>query len=191
MIKLEDDTPNYADIHIIDGKYYNWNGRNPDKVLTKDYGKRLLSYQIRYGSLVNTKTASGHGKFKENKNYYDVLIEGRQKKVFKKSLKHLEKDEKEKLMEGIRNKTINTKNLRTRFRAGFRPYHVDADGNTLDSYDSITYAKAINGVIPLERFLKELPNECFQENTRGGFKIVVYDKETLEVHHKFEYGEQD
>ena len=179
------------DIHFIDGNYYNYNGSNPDKPLTKPYGKRLYNNQIRYGGLLTTKESSGHGKLSENKEHYKILGLGKKKKVIKKSLSHLDKYEKENLMQKIRNKEINTKNLRTRFRAGFRPYHLDNDGNTLDSYDSITYAKAINGVIPLDRFLKELPNECFQKNTRGGFKLVVYDKDTLEVHHSFEYGEQD
>lgn len=179
------------DMHIIDGNYYNWNGSNPDKPLTKPYGKRLYNNQIKYNHLLTVKESSGHGKLSENKEHYKILATGKKKKIIKKSLSHLEKYEKNDLMNKIRNKEINTNNLRTRFRAGFRPYHIDDDGNTLDSYDSITYANALNGVIPLNRFLKELPNECFQDNTRGGFKIVVYDTETHEVYHSFEYGEQD
>ena len=179
------------DIHIIDGNYYNYNGKNPDKSLSIPYGKRLYKNQVKYGGLLTVKESSGHGKLSKNKEHYKILAEGKKKGVIKKSMAHLEKYEKEKLMEGIRNKSINTKNLKTRFRAGFRPYHLDEDGNTLDTYDSITYAKALNGVIPLNRFLKELPNECFQNNTRGGFKIVVYDSETKEVFHSFEFGEQD
>ena len=184
-------TSTIPDIHIIDGNYYNYNGKNPDVALTKLYGKRLYKNQVKYSGLLTVKESSGHGKLKENKEHYKILAEGKTKKVLKKSMGHLEKYEKQKLMNDIRTGKIRTENLRTRFRAGFRPYHIDENGNTLDSYDSITYAKALNGVIPLNRFLKELPNECFQDNTRGGFKIVVYDINTHEVYHSFEFGEQD
>ena len=180
-----------ADIHFIDGQYFNWNGRNPDKPLSIPYAKRLLSHQKRYGDLVDTKTASGHGDFRKKKKDYDTLAYGKEKKVFKKSIKQLDKINKKDLFEGIRNKTIDTKNLRTRFRAGFRPYDIDDEGNVLESYQSITRSKALDGVIPIERFLKDLPDEVFQENTRGGFKIAVYDKYTHHVHYSFEYGEQD
>ena len=179
------------DIHIIDGNYYNYNGKNPDVPLSGPYGKRLYKNQVKYAGLLTIKESSGHGKLKENKEHYRILAEGKTKGVLKKSMVHLEKYKKQKLINDIRTKKVRTENLRTRFRAGFRPYHLDEDGNPLDSYDSITYTKAINGVIPLERFLKELPNECFQDNTRGGFKIVVYEIDTHKVHHSFEFGEQD
>ena len=191
MIIDDEDKKNYPDIHIINGKYYNWNGKNPNKKLTVPYAKRLLSIQKRYGNIVDTKTASGHGKLSKKKRYYDNIITKKTTKITKKSIEGLEGFEKNKLLEGIRNKSINIKNLRTRFRAGFRPYDIDEDGNVLESYQVISKAKALNGVIPLNRFLKELPSECFDDNTRGGFKIVVYDTETHKVHYSFEYGEQD
>jgi hypothetical protein len=188
MSKLEDDKkPNYPDIHIINGKYYNWNGKDPNKPLTKPYGKRLLSYQNRYGDIVDIKTASGHGKFIQKKKYYDEIIEKKDKKITKKLIKNIQKIESKKLLDDIRNRKVDTKNLRTRFRAGFRYYKDDDD----DFYTSETYHKALNGVVSLERFLNELTDFCFQDNVRGGFKYVVYDKKTHKVHHSFEYGEQD
>ena len=187
MVKLEDEKPKYADIHIINGKYYNWNGRNSNKVLTEKYGKRLLSYQLRYGNIIDTKTASGHGKFTQKKKYYDEIVTKKDKKITKKSVRNLQKLESEQLLEDIRNRKIDTKNLRTRFRAGFRYYENEDD----EFYTSETFHSAKNGVIPLQRFLNELTDFCFQDNVRGGFKYVVYDKNTHEVHHTFEYGEQD
>jgi len=184
-------TSTIPDIHVIDGNYYNYNGTNPDKPLTIPYGKRLLSYQLRYGDIVDTKTASGHGKFIEKKESYDEIVTKKDKKIVKKSVKKLENIESKQLLDDIKNKKIDTKNLRTRFRSGFRVYHEDDEGNVLDSYDVISYANAKNGLIPLERFLNEIPNEAFQNNVRGGFKYVVYDKRTKKVHHSFEYGEQD
>ena len=179
------------DIHIIDGKYYNWNGRNPDKALSIKYGKRLYSHQKRYGGLVDTKTASGHGGFSRKKKDYEILAYGKEKKVFKKSMQQIDKVNKKDLLEGIRNKTIDTKNLKTRFKAGFRPYDIDNEGNVLESYQSITRSKVLDGVVPIDRFLKDLPDEVFQDNTRGGFKLAVYDANTHHVYYNFEYGEQD
>lgn len=187
MVKLEDEKPKYADIHFINGKYYNWNGKNPDKPLTAPYAKRLLSYQKRYGDIVDTKTASGHGKFTEKKKFYDEVVSKKDKKIVKKSIRNIEKIESQKLLDDIRNRKIDTKNLRTRFRAGFRYYETEDD----PSYTSETFHSAKDGVIPLDRFLNELTDFCFQDNVRGGFKYVVYDKNTHEVHHVFEYGEQD
>lgn len=189
--KVKEDKPNYPEIHLINNKYYNWNGKNPDKPLTVPYAKRLLSIQKRYGDIVDTKTASGHGKLKQKKKFYDDIISKKNSRTTKKASKTLEQFEKQKLLEGIKNKTIDSKNLRTRFRAGFRPYDIDEDGNILESYTSISHARALNGVIPLGTFLKDLPNKCFDENTRGGFKIVVYDSVTHKVHYSYEYGEQD
>ena len=188
MTKLEDDKKlNYPDIHIINGKYYNWNGKNPNKPLTEPYGKRLLSYQNRYGDIVDTKTASGHGKFTKKKKYYDEIIEKKDKKITKKSIKNIEKIESEELLKDIRDKKIDTKNLRTRFRAGFRYYKNEDD----EFYTSETFHKGIDGLIPLQRFLNELTDFCFQDNVRGGFKYVVYNKKTHKVYHTYEYGEQD
>ena len=186
-IKLEDKKPNYADIHLIEGKYYNWNGINPDKPLSVPYAKRLLSYQKRYGDIVNIKTASGHGNFTKKKDDYDKIITKKDKKIVKKSIKSLQKLESKQLLNDIKNKKIDVKNLRTRFRAGFRYYESDDKPD----YTSESFHSAKNGVIPLDRFLNELTDFCFMDDVRGGFKYVVYDKNTHEVHHSFEYGEQD
>ena len=188
MTKLEDDKkPNYPDIHIIDGKYYNWNGKDPNKPLTEPYGKRLLSYQNRYGDIVDIKTASGHGNFIKKKKDYDIIIEKKDKKITKKAVENLEKTESKELLKDIKDKKIDVKNLRTRFRAGFRYYENEDD----EFYTSETYAKAIDGLIPLQRFINELTDFCFRDNVRGGFKYVVYDKKTHKVYHTYEYGEQD
>lgn len=185
---MADDTPN---IHIIKGKYYNWNGKNPNKALSIPYGKRLLSYQNRYGDLIDTKTASGHGGFTKKKKQYDNIRDKKDSKVTKKSVQQLQKHEIGSLQRDIASRKVDTKNLRTRFRSGFRVYHKDEDGNYLDSYDVISYSKALDGVISLDRFLKDLPNDVFTDNVRGGFRYVVYDKHTKKVHHSYEYGEQD
>ena len=188
MIKITSKIP---DIHVIDGKYYNWNGKNPDKPLTIPYGKRLLSLQKRFGGIVDTKTASGHGGLTKKKSHYEKIAEKKDDVDTKKSVAFLGKTESEGLMQDIRDRKVDTKNLRTRFRSGFRVYQKDDEGNVLDSYDVYSYSKALDGVIPLERFLKEIPDDAFQDNVRGGFKIVVYDKVTHEVHYSYEYGEQD
>lgn len=187
MVKLENETPKYADIHFNNGKYYNWNGKNPDKPLSIPYAKRLLSYQNRYGDVVDVKTASGHGGFTKKKKHYDNIVSKKDKKITKKSVQTLDKFKSKELLDDIRNRKVDTKNLRTRFRAGFRYYENEND----EFYTSETFHKALNGVIPLQRFLNELTDFCFQDNVRGGFKYVVYDTKTNEVHHSFEYGEQD
>ena len=184
-------TSKSPDIHFINGNYYNYNGRTPNKPLTVPYAKRLLSYQNRYGELVDLKTASGHGEFTKKKKDLDNIVSKKDKKITKKSVKNINDIESKELLNDIKDKKVNPKNLRTRFRSGFRVYHEDDDGNILDSYDVISFSKALNGVIPLDRFLRQLPNEAFQDNVRGGFKYVVYDKNTKKVHHSFEYGEQD
>lgn len=184
-------TSTIPDIHIIDGNYYNYNGKNPDVALSKPYGKRLYRNQVKYGGLLTTKESSGHGELKEKSDDLLKIVAKENKKQVKKSVKNLNKIQSKELLDDIKHKRINVKNLRTRFRSGFRVYHKDDEGNVLDTYDVISFAKATNGLIPLERFLNELPNEAFQDNVRGGFKYVVYDVNTKEVHHSFEYGEQD
>ena len=184
-------TSKIPNIHIIDGNYYNYNGKNPDIPLTEPYGKRLYRNQIKYDGLLTAKESGGHGQLKEKSEDLLKIVAKENKKQVKKSVKNLNKIESKELLDDIKHKRINVKNLRTRFRSGFRVYHEDDEGNILDSYDVISYAKAKDGLIPLDRFLNELPNEAFQDNVRGGFKYVVYDKNTKEVHHSFEYGEQD
>lgn len=181
------------DIHFVNGEYYNYNGRNPDKPLTVPYAKRLISVQKRYGA-VDTKTASGHGKLKEKRESLKTIQNADNNKERKDATETLNKIGYNDFLNRIKTGEIDSKNLRTRFRAGFRPYDVDSNGNVLDSYTSVSYAKAYNGVIGIDRFINQLTahnDTVFHKDARGGFKYVIYDTKTKEVHYEFQYGEPD
>lgn len=170
------------DIHIINEKYYNYNGKNPDKPLTDAYGKRLYNTQKKYGS-ISIKEASGHGLLSQKREYYKDLITEKSPKKRKKDILELNKINTEQTLK----KDVDILDLRTRFRAGFKVYDDDEF-----SYESLTFHKALDGFIPLERFIKELPDDVFsRDNIKGGFKYVVYNKNTKKVIQSYEYGEQD
>ena len=171
-------------IRVSNGKYYNDNGKNPNKPLSIPYAKRLLSIQKRYGVNVSVKDASGHGTLTKK---VKALKQIKDKKDVKRSVEILNKSDYQLFLDDIKNRKVDTKNLRTRFRAGFRIYHDDTP-----AYDVISRSVAEDGVIPLQRFLKDLPNDVFTgENVRGSFRYIIYDKNTKKVYHDMTYGEDE
>ena len=103
-------TSTIPDIHVIDGNYYNYNGKNPDKPLTEPYGKRLYRNQIKYGGLLTAKESDGHGQLKEKSEDLLKIVAKKNKKVVKKSVKSLEKLESKDLLDDIKHKRVNIKN---------------------------------------------------------------------------------
>lgn len=170
-------------IRFINEKYYNDNGTNPNKPLSVPYAKRLLRNQVLYGKSISIKDASGKGKLKaKSKALKKIKDKSTSVRDIKRNVEIVNKTDYQQFLKDIANKKIDTKNLRTRFRAGFRVYHDDTP-----QYDSITRATAKDGVIPIQRFLNDLPNDVFSNQSRGSLRYVIYDKVTKKVYHDMNY----
>lgn len=186
-------TSSIPDIHYVDGVYLNYNGRDPDKPLTEKYAKRLINAQKKYGN-IDTKTASGHGNLYQKRAGLRKIHEHKDVYEVEKGIYETNDVGYKDFMDKIKSGQIDTRNLKTRFRAGFRPYDEDEEGNELSSYTSVTYAKSYEGIVGIDKFIKQLTvrnHDVFKPNTRGGFKYVIYDKKTKKVYHEINYGEPD
>ena len=169
------------DIRYINGKYYNRNGKTPNKPLTVPYAKRLMSTQKKYGDNVSIKEGRGHDNISQKGKDYKNL---RDKKNVKESALRLnETNLKTKVSKLSRRQKGN---LRTRFQYGFRI--LDPEGETVNNPHG---SYATDGLINFEYYIDKIENQCFDDNAHGGFHYIVYDKSTREVLYNIEYDSND
>lgn len=170
------------DIQFINGNWYNRNGRYPNKPITENYANRLLKNIEKYGKNVTTKEARGHGKLKEKKESYEK-IKGKEKKSVKKGIYDLTKIN----LKNVPKKKLKSRNIVTRFRAGFKVHKYDDK-----RYESITHAKRVEGYRSLKSFIDAINDDMIfdKDISEGGFRYVIYDSETKEVLTDIQYGEQ-
>lgn len=169
------------DIRFINGKYYNRNGKTPNKPLTEKYAKRLLSNIEKYGKNVTIKEARGHDNISEKGSAYKKL--DKKIEVKKSALELNEINIKNKVSKLTKREKGN---LRTRFQYGFRI--LDPKGDTINNPHG-NYAT--DGLINFKYYLDKIENTCFEDNAHGGFSYVVYDKTTREVIYNIEYDSND
>ena len=169
------------DIRYINGKYYNRNGKTPNKPLTVPYAKRLMSTQKKYGDNVSIKEGRGHDNISQKGAHYKNI--------------HNKKNVKENAIT-LNNVNLKTKvsklsrrekgNLRTRFQYGFRI--LDVNGETTNNPHG---SYATDGLINFKYYIDKIENQCFDDNAHGGFHYIVYDKSTREVLYNIEYDSND